>query len=407
MYEGKIIRFYRNKAKLTQDQLGAGICSKSHVCKIENGQAEYSSEILTLLAKRLGIDMEEEIKRYNNIGNLLHLWNDAMISENNYEIDRIKNILSEEKLIHISDYHAYYLLLKARYSLYLEKPKEAHKIIKAIQKEQIKLSSNESNLLKHVFGMYHIANGDYISAVDILRKIDIENYNNPEYYYYLASAYRNTEAQLKAYYYAEKALQFFMKTNRFLRVIDTETLLLTLTEKTEDDDFQGTVGKYQSLIQSCELCNDIQRKIKLQHNLAFEYFRRTDFKTASRVFQQLLEIPDNKYYFSCLYSYISSCLEIGSEPKSKLVELSNEGVAVAKEKNDSLYIELFKLLVYEIKGPEAQYYQHLDTKTLPFLRKNGYIENVINRFEADLLSYYIKTSQNEKAFEIARSLLKV
>ncbi|MGA5690182.1 hypothetical protein [Cytobacillus pseudoceanisediminis] len=35
MYEGKIIKFYREKTKLTQQQLGEGICSDTHVSKIE------------------------------------------------------------------------------------------------------------------------------------------------------------------------------------------------------------------------------------------------------------------------------------------------------------------------------------------------------------------------------------
>ncbi len=62
MDEGKIIKFYRQKAKLTQEELGNGICSVTHISKIERGLTEYSPEITILLSKRLQIVMEEELK---------------------------------------------------------------------------------------------------------------------------------------------------------------------------------------------------------------------------------------------------------------------------------------------------------------------------------------------------------
>ena len=95
MDKGKIIKFYRQKAKLTQEQLGYGICSNTHVSKIEQGKTDYSSEITSLFSKRLGINIEEELMRYKNIKRLLHSWHDAMIRQRDEEIETIKNELEK------------------------------------------------------------------------------------------------------------------------------------------------------------------------------------------------------------------------------------------------------------------------------------------------------------------------
>ncbi|HLR68979.1 MAG TPA: helix-turn-helix transcriptional regulator, partial [Virgibacillus sp.] len=61
--EGEIIKFYREKQNLTQAQLGEGICTTTHVSKIERGKTSYSNEIITLFSKRLSIDIQQEIDK--------------------------------------------------------------------------------------------------------------------------------------------------------------------------------------------------------------------------------------------------------------------------------------------------------------------------------------------------------
>ncbi|USK33128.1 helix-turn-helix transcriptional regulator [Bacillus sp. F19] len=51
MLEGKLIKFYREKEGFTQGELVQGICSVTHLSKIERGITEYSGEITFLLSK--------------------------------------------------------------------------------------------------------------------------------------------------------------------------------------------------------------------------------------------------------------------------------------------------------------------------------------------------------------------
>lgn len=48
MHVGEIIKVFRERNGITQAQLGEGICTTTHVSKIENGKTAYSPEIITL-----------------------------------------------------------------------------------------------------------------------------------------------------------------------------------------------------------------------------------------------------------------------------------------------------------------------------------------------------------------------
>ncbi|MDA6131262.1 helix-turn-helix transcriptional regulator, partial [Escherichia coli] len=79
MIEGEIIKFYRKKAGLTQEQLGFGICTLSYISKIERGHTACSAEIIELLSERLHLDIKKEILRFENLGNQLNQWHKAIV----------------------------------------------------------------------------------------------------------------------------------------------------------------------------------------------------------------------------------------------------------------------------------------------------------------------------------------
>src|SRR3954468_20237627 len=68
MEYGALIKFYRTQRGITQGELSKGICSVPHLSKIENNSKEANEATISLLLKRLNIDLrdmeekEEEIK---------------------------------------------------------------------------------------------------------------------------------------------------------------------------------------------------------------------------------------------------------------------------------------------------------------------------------------------------------
>lgn len=404
MIEGKIIKYYREKNKFTQEQLGKGICSGTHLSKIERLHTEYAPEIITLLSERLGINIEYEITKLNNIKKLLTHWQDVIIMQLFDEMDLINQELEQEDLIQISDYKNLYKLLRVRYLLLHNLTEDALNIIYEIQKNEDKLSSYEANLLKHVLGIYYLTKHENLKAIQALKSINETDYNNKEYTYHLAVAYHSIESPVMAYFYADKSREFFKEINNYLRVIDAEMLMLIQVKDVGDS--KEPIQSFERLIKSCELCNSPVRKARLLHNLAYEYFRRNNFELASKYYKDSMSMKDNESnpYLLSLEGYIRSLLNGSILPRDKLLQIAEEGLETAIKKNEKIYINLFNLLCYLIQDKEQEYHQFLRDHALPMFKQFG-IVYWIQRSKKELFNYYNKSEQANKALKMAELLI--
>ncbi|GGI14851.1 helix-turn-helix domain-containing protein [Gottfriedia solisilvae] len=404
MFEGKIIKFYRVKLKLTQEQLGRDICSITHISKIECNRTTCNNEIISLLSERLGINMEDEINKLINIKNRLSQWHEAIIMQLQNEIEQINLELECDELIKISDYIHLYELLRIRYLLIHKHTREAEKIIKKIQKIENELSDYESNLLKHVLGIYYLSKQNHNKAIQTLKQIQIEDYHNPEYYYHLAIAYHTIHSPVLAYYYAEKSHKFFKDINNYLRVIDAEMIMII--QVTEDCNHEEIINRFKNLIKSCELCNAPDRKSKVLHNLAYEYYRRKNYVLAIGYYRESMALKNQESatYLLSFESYIRCAFDGNLIPTDVLIKLAEEGLVIAIRLNELLFIHLFRLTLYLLKSKIKEYHQYLEKKALPMYVKYGY-SFLIQRSEKELFNYYSKMNLPEKALEMAKLLI--
>lgn len=408
MNEGKVIKFYREKANLTQEQLSKGICSVTHISKIERGLTEYSSEITNLLAKRLGVDIQSELKRLNEIDALIQFLEDALMKQKYDDVEIIIQKLFNFPILVVTKYQIRFELLLARYYCSQGNPRKATKILSAIQKGMPKLSLYETNLLNHVLGYYYITEKKYINAIDVLKSIHPNQYRNHEFYYILAYSYHSIGSKVLAYYYAEKALTYFKETNNFNRIIDTETLMIVQIGDNEYLNFQETASQYQSLIQTCEICNFIDKKSKLLYNFAYNRYLRKEYLEASELYKEAMEIceKNSPLYFWSFEGYIRSAYEGSLLETDKLIELVTNGMSLlAKNPTDRLSQILFTMLNYEITE-HNELYSFIDETALPFFKENELFW-FVQQYEKRLFVHYSKSNQAEKALAIAASIFKI
>lgn len=406
MIEGKIIKYYRQKSGLSQEELGQGICSVTHLSKIERGITEYSSEIISLMSDRLGINITMEIKQYNHTKLLLEKWQDAIVMQKKEAIFRLKEEIENEDLINLPENLNLYKLLLARYYLYIHHVEEAFKIISYIKKRQLAmLSTKEVNLFKHVYGIYYFLTGQYNECITTMESIDNEQYHNDEYYYHLALAHHSVHSNVQAYYFASRALNYFQKTLNLLRIIDTEMVMLIQLNAKEHHDYKNTLEKFEKLLQLTDTCHDQQRKSKLFHNIGFENMRRGYYKEATHYFQKAMDFidEDDQFHLTTLDVYINSCLKGQLLPDDELLELTQHGLKLATKNNDKRYI-LFQLHIYSINREEETYYRFLEETVIPYYRETGYYM-MIEHYEKKLFNYFITRKKTEKALELAQSIV--
>lgn len=407
MLAGKFIKFYREEAGLTQGQLCEGICSVTHLSKIERGITEYSGEITDLLSKRLNICLNDEFVRYQHLDRKLKRWHDTFVFQQNKEIDALKNEIEKEALIHLPDFQVYYQLLSARYYLSHNKIEMALSIIRDLEKNESSFSPHDRNMLKHVLGMYYFLIGKYQDCIQILISIDHNQYQQYEYYYHLALAYHLIHSNIISYYYAEKVLHYFQKTLNVIRIIDTETIMLLQLNAKELHDFDETKDRYEQLIRTCDSINEIDRKSKLLHNLAFELAKRKKYEEAAKLYDEAMKLMDVKapHYLTALDGYITSCHKANLLSNELLLKLASKGLHIANSTN-SYHAIFFELHMYQLnQEEEGQYYQFIETKALPFLKNMGFTM-LIEHYEKKLFQYYFQMGENEKALVLAHSYIE-
>ncbi|WP_421383574.1 helix-turn-helix domain-containing protein [Bacillus salacetis] len=405
MIEGKIIKFYREKARLTQGQLCEGICSITHLSKIERGITEYSKEITNLLADRLGIKTEDELSRYYALSKKLNQWEEAMIMQRTKESQALKMELETETLIGMPEFQILFKLLSARYYLFNNKVDSAYDIIQGLQKHEADLSLHNQNMLKHIWGIYYFVTGQFRDCISCLTAIDHDQYNNEEYFYHLAIAYHSIHSNITAYYYGKKALQFFQRTLNILRIIDTEMMLVVQLNAKELHDFKETKEKYEQLLNLCDSVHSSERKGKIYHNLGFECFRRKMYQESANYYIEAMKLMDEgtPIYLTTLDSYVHTCFRGNLTSVDTLVELSADGLKKARELNSTTWID-FQLNLYELKGDEENFYRFIEETVLPHFRKIGYVI-LIDHYERKLFQYYSAKGDNEKALELASAYI--
>ncbi|WP_175631854.1 helix-turn-helix domain-containing protein [Virgibacillus siamensis] len=406
MYEGEVIKFYRKKARLTQDQLCEGICSTTHISKIERGLTEYSPEITTLLANRLEIDIDEEVKSLKNIKAKLDKWHEMIISQNMEEAAKIHEELNKNDLIKLSEYEMRYKLLFIKHHLKNQELHKVHNAIKKLTKGPEDLPVFEQNLYNHVLGIYNIAIENHLKAIKLLKNIDLERYSNALVYYDIATAYHYNNSPVMSYHYAAKALQLYKQTNNFLGVIDTENLMIIQIESDQHRDFNETTRQYEDLLKICDLCNSPDKTAKLLHNFAYENLRRKKYQKSKQLYEQSLKLKKaySTIYLLSLEGYIKSSYDGGLLSEEELLHDVFKGLDIAKTIKNKLYEIVFSLHKYIILKRSNQYHQYLANKAIPYFKEHGYIA-LAQKYERELFNYYTGNGENDKALEVADDLV--
>jgi HTH-type transcriptional regulator, quorum sensing regulator NprR len=401
MLEGKILKYYREQKGYTQEQLSKGVCSVSHLSKIERGITEYSGEITTILSKQLKINIQDEVRKFESFEETLEEWKNAIVMLDTENMKVKKAALDVNLLKDIPDFQVHYSLLLARHYLVFYEIEKCQNLMEKIKKIDINLSPYESNLYKHVQGIYYFSIRSYKNSIEVLKKIE-SSYPSEEYYYHMAISYHAVHDNALAYYYAQKALRYFQETLNFTRILDTESLIILQLNAQSQFSLKETRNYYYKLIQSAKKIQSADRLTKLYYNLGQELLRRKHFEEAKEYLEEGLTLvkEEDFLYLTMLDLYIDICYKGNLKSKESLLSNAKKGQHLAKKRKDQRYL-YFKLHVLLLNGKEDSYYDYVEKKVLPYFIQSGN-EVLIQHFEAKLFRYFILSEQNEKAWALAK-----
>ncbi|MFB7142875.1 hypothetical protein ACFCYN_25105, partial [Gottfriedia sp. NPDC056225] len=267
------------------------------------------------------------------------------------------------------------------------------------------LSAFEENLHLHNKAIYQTKfQSNFMRAISLMKKINTNEYHNKEYYYDLAYAYHSTNSRVFAYYYANKALQFFNENRCFSRVIEAEILMLIQLEVNDIDN--TSEEDYHRLIEmSLEYGLHYQLNL-LYHNFAYYNLRKKHYLKASEYYQKSLQLrnKETKFYLGSLEGYINTMTKGNLLPTKDLLLLVEEGLLLAEKNDAQLYIHIFKLHQYTLLNLEYEYFHYLENEALPYYEEIG-ISLVIEHYQIKLFDYYMERQNVEKAISYAKKIV--
>jgi HTH-type transcriptional regulator, quorum sensing regulator NprR len=407
---GILIKFYREKNELTQEELGKGICSVTHISKIERGNTQYSPEITHLLSKKLGIDLEKEMQALQKFERLLDQWLDSMVLQQKNEIERLKNEVEENSLFLIQSVKNKYFLLQSRYYLMQGNIIQAETLLDKMKKHRKELSAYEIHLLHHLLGITEVLKGDFKKALEYLLEINEKEYLNHEFFYQIAIAYHNLHFKVKAYYYSELALDYFRKTNNFKKIIDAETIKLINEGRNELWNFEDLIDRYNRLIAQCDILNETSKKAALLSNLAYEHSYAGDNENAKKYYEKTLSLQEkdkhSPIYLNNLIGYVYCCLHIeGDQDEQQLKQLIEIGSQIAMDIHDQSSFQFFKMLRLLYENKKKLYYQFIEDKIIPMLEEKGKHQQ-LQTYEKTMYQHYLDEENLEKALQYASRLVQ-
>lgn len=398
MFEkGSIIQYFRQKKGLTQEELGHGICSKTHLSKIERGLTEVSDETISLLCERMGFDIDEEIEKLKNVQKSLETLQKQIIFQEKERALGIIDQLETEEFSYITPLHLRFILLKSRQYLLDNKLEQAKKILFSKEIQNQKIPQLEENLLNHTLGIYYIQINQLHDALNHLTRISIENYQNLEIHYHLALAYHICDSYVSSYYHCQKAKEYFVQTNNYSRLLDTETLQLIIMEDESHIDFSEIETKYQNLLEIAEMVKDKKREFNLLHNFAYQLYKKGDFEEARKKYllAKNAHTTDPIQYLISHFGYVRCLIEGKLEKNEDIYALINEGISYAKDNKQLYYEYLFNLFKFKVDDNEIAYYDYLENTLIPYLYEIKY-KVFFDTYIKELTDYYVFKNNGDK-----------
>ncbi|GGE79428.1 helix-turn-helix domain-containing protein [Priestia taiwanensis] len=260
MILGHVIKRERKKQNLKQSHLAAGVCSPSHLSKIENNETSPSDEVVAQLFQKLGIKMDAipELSQPSIeeklLPELLTIYREVTENRNKEYIQEKIGYLFDNRLLYTKKeifymYNLVMLRLLLSTSSHLQK---VHFYLQPLLDDRDSLDAYQSFLLCKIEGMYAFHLKKYKQAkvnFDAAYKLSYrlrDGWELADFYYMYALIHVVNEQNASSIEYSQKALHFYIGNFQFERVIECYTL-------------QGIAYKR---IKKCEESMQVYRKIE-------------------------------------------------------------------------------------------------------------------------------------------------
>jgi HTH-type transcriptional regulator, quorum sensing regulator NprR len=389
---GRIIYYHRKDQGKTQEEVCKGICSITHLSKIENNSKEANLDTLNLLCEQLGISIEIEEKKLQDLKKEINLFYDS--------IERLHSTKAESIYKSLKDYRSYinctnlvylYELYEIRYYLFLNKLDNVEEMLTKISKHRRKFSQYESYLLEFLHAIYYFKRKEFISSLEILNNISelVEQFNNQvrEYYYFKALVHSKLNHSTLAIHFGHKALTIFQETSNIYRILHVKTIMAIHLIHTCE--YKKAEILLLELLDDADLMQNVVDTARVLHNLGFLYESDNKLVKALDYYSKSLQLKQK--HTPAYYLTIANIAQVyvNMQEFQKAEELLKEELVLLKEQEDPTYVNLNVLYLKTLKD-EKELIDYLINHGLPIMQKHDQLTKAVEYAEK-IASYYLQS----------------
>ncbi|MEH7401964.1 helix-turn-helix domain-containing protein [Gottfriedia acidiceleris] len=393
---GMMIFHHRKKLGWTQEKLCEGICSVSHLSKIENGTKEAGIETIELLLRKMRVEIDENDSIDEVTVQLKRLWNS--IERADYDSSKIlfEELIGKEESINYTNISNDFCITIWRYYIFVEDLKMAKKKWKQLEAKKKKFSQYETIKYLFTLSIYYIKEKRYNDSLLVMDEVQEITPNLEidfqEYCFYRALVYSFINQTSLSMYFCNKAIPIFLQNNNIKRILDAKMLLSLqlIKSKLLDRAEQFLI----EILDSSVILSDKTIHMSALHNLGFLYYHSHQHKKAIKYYQDYLSnIQEGTEEYFLVISNIANNMMIINDYETA-TELLCKNLSKIKDKNSASYIRM-KVLLLEAKKDEANLVPYLREVGLPLWVQTNDHEKLIKYYDV-VTDYYEKHESLEK-----------
>jgi HTH-type transcriptional regulator, quorum sensing regulator NprR len=369
---GKVIFYHRRKQNKTQEQLCQGICSVTHLSKIENNVKDANPKTLQMICERLQISIEEENHKSQLLRQKLDLFYETIERMNQEKAVALYKELQEYKdYVQCTDMIYLYDLYMLRYYLLLHDFSSFEVSSRGIHRYVSKFSPFETYVWDLLQAIYYGKKEQFPKALLFLSRVEeqAEQYQTKisEYYYFRSALHGHLCHYSLSIHYAYKALHVFQFTNNFLRIVYVKMILAV--NFIYIGEFDKGKEMLIDVLSDAEMLQDTETRALSLHNLGFLYFRQGKMDKAIDYYSKALQLKQKdtaNYYITiaCMAEVL-----ITDSQNEKATDLLKEVLNSFPDQKSPRYIEL-KILYLEATGPQKMLIHYLIKHGLPIIEEH-------------------------------------
>jgi transcriptional regulator with XRE-family HTH domain len=394
MNYGQMIRLYRKKNKITQSQLAEGICSITHLSKIENGSKEVNQETLELLFDKLGINLVDVKNKLYSLENNLDSLNksiffyDKLTALDFYEkIDKDQSLYLESELV----FKYYNTML--RYYLFVDELEESEKILSLLTGIKSSLDRELYEVYRLNLGIYNLRVGKIEESYTILKEcLNYTTLHKTDLSYFIALVAGRLEMFGHSFLYAHQALELFQQTFNTVRSMHTISLISILLIRQEA--YQEAKDMLIKIVDNKSFLGSLDIEPMILHNMGIVELNLENYHTALAYFNKYKDVYSAVSYESLLNLWYIALTNEQLGCLDEAIEYYKQVYKLADQLKEKTYYYKGKLKYFALEGNEKKYIQLIENEVLDFFINKDLQE--ANQLIMYLIKYYKGKGDHEK-----------